>query len=222
MTEPAEVLCFDERIQLPTSCLTVGGSNSGKSRWILQLFTMPQLFTPRPARIHIYYAQMQPIYLETRCRLEALGIEVKLILGWKVDMAKYEGLEGQSIALIDDATEETASSSECARLFMTSRHVRLSPFLIWHSLFHRSPSSRLIGLNCQLFFFLPSPRLVSQLRTLDSQLGLRGQLVEAYAMCMADTASSEHRYLCLDLNAQTPPALRLRSRLHLFPQCTYF
>lgn len=213
----------DSRLQLPAHALFVGSTSSGKTRLCLHLLTHPELFAKPPQRVCFYFDQLQETYLTAKRVMGTHGIEMLLRRGCDVDLDELEALPGHTIVVIDDATEQTASSMRIARIFTNGRHKRVSCWLMWHSLYHRHSSARLISQNAQLYFMLPSVRLESQLRTFGAQLGMKSRLLEAYAACLEDGVDDEdaHRYLLVDLCPATPLQLRLRSRVHLSTQCCY-
>lgn len=224
--EPVGVVEHDKRIQLPAHALFVGASMSGKTRLATHLCISPHLFNPAPKTILFYYDQFQPHYLTTKQNLERVGIAMHLRRGSKVCLDELPHQEHQTILLIDDASEETASSTEIARIATNGRHKNISLWLIWHSLFSKHPASRVISQNVGLFFFLPSLRIESQLQSLASQLGMKTLLLDAYRKCIEqdrheDGTKQEHRYLLLDLCPNTPKLLRLRSHIHLPVQYCY-
>ena len=155
--EPTARISFDRRIQLPNHGLFVGASMSGKTRLLIHLIRNPHLFSPPPSRILFYYDQMQDTYMEAKRELEQQGIELLLIKGIQgFAFHNFRKQPGQTLIIIDDFSEETSSSSECAKLATNGRHLNISLFLIWHSLFNRHPASRVICQNVRWFFFLPS------------------------------------------------------------------
>jgi hypothetical protein len=211
--EPKARLDFDTRIQLPSHALFVGATQSGKTRLCLHLLTNPQLFHPKPKRILFHYDQYQESYKNASTFLAKQGIELLLFKGCAdVNLDTMEKLPGQTILLIDDFSEETSSSKEIARIATNGRHKNISLWLVWHSLYTKHPASKLITQNIRWFFFLPSVRLESQLRTFGNQLGMKSRLLWAYNQ-IQDDFSRPHRYLLADLGPQTPNVLRLRSNI---------
>ncbi len=79
-------------------------------------------------------------------------------------------------------------------------------------LYTRHSASRTIASNTAYYFFLPSVRLTSQLKTLDTQLGYKGQLVEAYKMAISE--AGDYRYLFVNLAPYCDQRLRLKSQVH--------
>ena len=148
---------YDLRLQLPGHALIVGATQSGKTRLALHLLTNPHLFHPRPRRVLFYYDQFQQAYLDAKALLAGHGIELLLYKGCsELTLESFEKQPGHTILLIDDFSEETASSKEIARIATNGRHLNLSLWLIWHSLFTKHPSSRIITQNVRYMFFLPS------------------------------------------------------------------
>ena len=219
--EPRERIEFDVRLSLPSHYLFVGGTQSGKTRLCLHLLNNPHLLVPKPQRIIFHYDQMQDAYLVAKVALEKVGIELLLYKGCSdITLESFEKLSGQTILLIDDFSEETSSSQEIARIATNGRHKNLSLWLVWHSLFSRHAASRIICQNVQYYFFLPSLRLESQLRSFGTQLGMKDRLLWAYRKCQEDL-SEPHRYLLVDGGPTTPPNLRIRSHIHQIPQYCY-
>ena len=212
--EPRARLDFDLRIQLPGHALFVGATQSGKTRLCLHLLTNPQLFNPRPQRILFYYDQFQESYLAAKTTLaNDHGIELLLYKGLSdLSLESMEKLPGQTVLLIDDFSEESSASTQIARIATNGRHLNLSLWLVWHSLFSKHSASRIISQNVHYFFFLPSLRLESQLKTFGAQLGMQKRLLAAYQSCR-DDLSQDYRYLLVDVGPRTPPLLRLRTHI---------
>lgn len=179
--EPHARINADLRICLPNHSLFVGATQSGKTRLCLHLLTNPQLFNPKPSRIIFHYDQMQDAYLDAKASLDAVGIALLLHKGCSdIRLESFEKLSGQTILLIDDFSEETASSQDIARIATNGRHKNLSLWLVWHSLFSKHAASRIICQNMRYFYFLPSLRLESQLRSFGTQLGMKNRILWAF------------------------------------------
>ena len=210
-------------------CL-VGSSNSGKSRLMLHLITHPALFTPQPRKILLFYDQYQDAYVQAKKELEAKhGIQLLLYQGFDEEKLRLDNLEGSqegpTLIVIDDFSDKVASSQEIARIATNGRHKNIGLVLVLHTLFHKHPASRVISANTLYYFFLPSVRLGSQLKTFAIQLGMKERLGQAYADAIrivdGDPMLNTHRYLLLDLFPQTPEMLRVRSYIHLPIQICY-
>ena len=211
---------WDMRLQLPNHALFVGASMSGKTRLVLHLLENIETLCPVPKTILFYYDQYQDTYEEIKQSLAQKGVEMSLIEGSALSLKDLEKKEHQTLVIVDDATEETASSQDIAKITTNGRHKNVSLWLIWHSLYSKHPASRLITQNVSYLFFLPSLRLVSQIHTLDSQLRFKGSIVSAYKQAIEEE-DKEHRYLLLDLAPTTPSDFRLRSDVTSVPQSLF-
>ena len=215
MGDPRATIDFDPRIKLPSHVLFVGASMSGKSRLAFRL-CQPDMLVELPKRVIIMYQMYQELYATTKSKLENAGVDVQLRRGHEVLL---DDLPNDSLVIIDDAFEETAASKEIARIATAGRHKNISLWLIWHSLYSRHQNSRVISQNMGLYFLLPSPRLGSQLRTFGSQLGMKCRILDAYEQILND--QDEHRYVLVDLSANVPELLRVRSHIHQCVQYCY-
>ena len=209
---------FDLRLQLPNHALFVGASMSGKTRLVLHLLDRLETLHPMPQTILFYYDQYQEQYGHLKQRLARQGIKISLLEGSSFTLGAVEKKEHQTLVIIDDASEETASSSAIAKVTTNGRHKNLSLWLIWHSLYSKHAASRLITQNVGYMFLLPSVRMTSQIHTLDTQLRMKGALVSAYKQACDNSSPSgreetPHKYLLVDLSAQTPSELRLRTNV---------
>lgn len=220
--EPIECLEFDRRIKLPVHALFAGATMSGKTRLAIQLLSNPDNFVEPPKLIIIYYAEMQQLYNDLKDKLTKYGIEVRLKRGHTVTLDEFQHSPSQTVIIIDDAFEETAASAEIVRLTTTGRHRNISVWLCWQALFSRHANSRIISQNMGLYFFLPSPRLESQLRTFGAQLGMQQRLMAAYKRCINDEPEkSDYPHILVDLSPNVPHILRVRSHVHQPVQYCY-
>ena len=218
--EPVATVTGEATLSLPNHALFVGASQSGKTRLCLHLLSNPQLFSPIPKLIIYHYDQFQDSYLKTKTHLASQGIELRLKKGCSgISLENMTKHSFQTLLLIDDFSEESASNAEIARIATNGRHMNLSLWLVWHSLYSKHAASRVICQNLRWFFFLPSPRLESQLRSLGSQLSMCKLLLWAFRTCQEDE-DEEYKYLLLDVGPRTPNILRLRSHIHrMLPYC---
>lgn len=220
--EPKAKVDFDcGHMALPSHALFVGATMSGKTRLCLRLLSDPELFNPRPKTILFYYDQFQQQYMTTKTQLAEKGVELLLYKGCDgLTIESVGDRDGPTILLIDDFSEETSASSEIARIATNGRHKNISLWLVWHSLYSKHAASRIICQNIRWFFFLPSLRLESQLRTFGNQIGLQKRLLAAYSEIEEDVAS-EYRYLLVDAGPMVPDILRIRSHIHEAVQRCY-
>ena len=210
---------FDPRLQLPNHALIVGMSMSGKTRLIVRLLENIHRINPKPQRIVFCYDQYQEMYGQLQTKLECSGVEMILKQGSKVKLDEFEKLDGQTLLIVDDATEETSSSSDVAKMYTNGRHKNLSVWVVWHTLYAKHAASRLIMQNTSYIFLLPSVRLMSQVFTLDSQLRMQGAIVSAFKC--ASAMDTDHKYLLLDVGPSAHPDLRIRSQVHKEEQVVF-
>ena len=203
---------FDLRLQLPNHALFVGASMSGKTTLLLRLLKCLDCLHPKPRTVIFYYDQYQDVYGVLQQSLGEQSIEMILRQGHQVSLDDIEKQDHQTLVIVDDATEETASSSAVAKITTNGRHKNASLWLLWHSLYSKHAASRLITQNVAYIFFLPSVRLTSQIHSLDTQLRYKGRLVSAYQAAI-EADERDERYLLLDLAPTTPNSFRMRSRV---------
>ena len=213
--EPKERLDkFDVRISLPSHAIFVGATLSGKTTLALSLLTKPHLFNPPPKQVFFYYDHFQEAYSEAKAALACNGIKLHLIKGFPdINLESFPQSADQTIILIDDFSEETSSSSNIARVATQGRHKNISIWLIWHSLYSKHAASRVICQSVRWFFFLPSLRLQSQLRSFGAQMGIKGRLLYAFKRCQEEE-SRDCRYIVVDSGPETPDIMRVRSSIH--------
>ena len=210
--EPHKRLHFDCRLELPNHALFVGATQSGKTTLCLHLLSHLHLFHPKPCKVMFYYDQFQEKYLEIKKELAKQNVQLLLYQGFpNISLDTVEPSDGQTIILVDDFSEESSASCELARIATNGRHKNISLWLVWHSLFSKHPASRIICQNVRWYFFLPSLRLESQLRTFGSQLGMKSRLLYAFRACQEN---ANDRYIVVDTGPRTPDILRVRSRIH--------
>ena len=114
---------------------------------------------------------------------------------------------GQTLIIIDDNSIAAASSKEMAQMFTIARHKNCSIILLLHFIFGPWPSARIISANTAYFFLMKSPRMLPQVCSLGSQLGIRKALVSAYQ----NETKKQYGYVLVDVCTTTPEQLRIRS-----------
>ena len=193
---------------------------SGKTRLVMHLLDKITMLHPVPKTIVFYYDQFQEQYNQLKHKLASQGVTMTLHQGSNLTINDLEKKDHQTLVIIDDATEETASSHDIAKITTNGRHKNTSLWLIWHSLYSKHPASRLITQNVSYIFFLPSVRLISQVHSLDTQLRMKGNLVAAFKQA-TESSQDSYRYLLLDLAPLTPDKFRLRSQVTNDAQVVY-
>ena len=115
-------LDVDSRLQLPNHAVFVGMSMSGKTRLVLCLLSDLDRLNPVPKTIYFYYDQYQTVYADAQQELAKRGVQLILRHGSDVKLNDFEKKDHQSLVIIDDATEETASSNAAAKMVTNGRH----------------------------------------------------------------------------------------------------
>ena len=115
-------LDVDSRLQLPNHAVFVGMSMSGKTRLVLCLLSDLDRLNPVPKTIYFYYDQYQTVYADAQQGLAKRGVQLILRHGSDVKLDDFEKKDHQSLVIIDDATEETASSNAAAKMVTNGRH----------------------------------------------------------------------------------------------------
>ncbi len=95
---------------LPNHALFIGQTMSGKTKLLMEILRKPQCFNPPPGDVYLYYSAWQEGYESLEETLAAQGIRLHFRQGSQLTLADIEAKETQSIYIVDDATEETASS----------------------------------------------------------------------------------------------------------------
>lgn len=216
--EPLLQRDFDLRLQPAAHIQIVGKTGSGKTCLALKLVRQAaEVWQQVPSKVILLYQVYQQAYEETKQVLEKCGIAMSLREGGEMCLSDVERNERHTIIVIDDASLSSPRSEETARLAIAGRPANITLILCWHSIFFNSPTARLISANMTYLFILPSPRLNSQVATLDSQLQFKGRLKKVYAL-VCDDPDYEARYLFVDLSSTAPTEFRLRTRITCSPQ----
>ena len=198
-------------IRHPANVIVSGPSQSGKSWWIKKLITLPNLIHPKPTRILYYYSQWQDLFKTMP------GVD--FIKGLPTSLPQ----DGRPVLIIlDDLMEACAGNKDITNLFVRgTHHLNLTVVLLCQNLFEKN--LRTISLNTHYFVIMKSPRARSQIATLASQMYPKRSrfVLDAY-----DDVSKAggYSYLFLDLKADTPEQLRVRSNVlgeNNLPQVVY-
>ena len=215
--ESFDCLEAEHRLCLHNHALFIGETMTGKTRLVLRLLQSPQCFKTPPEHVYFYYSEWQDIYDDLVTNMDALGISLHMRQGHNLKMEDVVKHEGQSIYVIDYAFEETASSDDIAKVSTNARQRNASLWLIWQMLYSKHPASRTISTQAHYHFFLPSARFTSQLKTLDTQMVLKGALVDAHKMAIhsRDSEDTEFKYLLVDTVPFCDERFKLRGRVHV-------
>jgi hypothetical protein len=200
-------------IKLPSHTLIAGGTNSGKTVAVSQLFAdCSNVFNPVPKKIIVCYENWQDLYRQMEEAVTAQGIQFELKQGSDFGIDALQPDEASTdnyLCLFDDSQQTTANSQNMIDVITKGRHRGISAWVIWHQIFPRSRYGRLIGLQFNYYILTNSPRVRSQIPTLANQLAMK-QLTTAYTMM---ERLHDYSYLFVDLSKGCPEFLRLSSNL---------
>ena len=178
----------------------VGPSETGKSQLIYNWLKIGT-FQPNFDKIYFFYQHSQPLYNVMQKEIENLefvrGENFEFIDSLKNNGTKY-------LLIFDDSCEEICNSKAFVDIATAGRHRGLSTIYIKHNLFHQSKLGRDVELQNTHIVLFKSPRDVTQVTTLSTQLGLGSELVDWYR----DATSVPFGHLLIDLSPRTDDRLR--------------
>ena len=191
----------------------VGPSETGKSQlnynW-LKIGT----FQPKFDKIYFFYQHSQPLYDAMQKEIENLefvqGVNFEFI-----DSLKNNGT--QYLLIFDDSCEEICNSKAFVDIATAGRHRGLSTIYIKHNIFHQSKLGRDVELQNTHIDLFTSPRDVSQVTTVSTELGLGSELDDWYR----DATSVPFGQLLIDLSPQTDDRLRYSTNSGSVPSKFY-
>jgi hypothetical protein len=206
---------YDCRLHLPFNLLVAGPSKSGKTTFVSNLLKSGKdMFDKQPDNVILYYATDQDIYDE----LINLGLINEKINFNDADpsyedimnkVAPYKDMNG-SLIIFDDTLADIKPGFE--KIFQVlGHHTKSSLIYLSQNLFYNSKTFRDVSLQLDYIILNRNQRDASQIRILASQLcpGNWDWIVNAYR----DVTKEPFSYLFIDCNANSPPELRLRSRI---------
>jgi len=185
----------------PFTAIVAGSTMAGKTFFLIKLLKYrAAMITPLIERVIFSYKRYQPVF-------DTLdGVEFVCGTDYQLDPDK------RTLLILDDQVSENI---DIVRLFtVDAHHSNCSVVLITQNLFHDSKEYRTAALNAMYLFLFKSPRGAMQVSHLARQLyppAKAKKMLEAYG----DATSDPYSYLMLDLKADTPEALRLRT--HILP-----
>lgn len=207
------VSAFDARMLMPFSCIVCGPSNSGKSYFIKMLLeNCKDVMSLVPENIVWCYTCWQPLYDELLGR-----INIKFLQGIPDSLCDDELFPPSktNLLVIDDLMESASKNDEVEKAFTKYTHHRnLSVIYLVQNLFFQGKASRTINLNTNYMVLFKNPRDKLQISVLARQMYPGNS--KYFLECFQDATSRPYGYLFVDLKAQTPEELRLRSGV--FPQ----
>lgn len=196
-----------EEIQFksPVTMMLSGCTRSGKTTFIKRLLENLNVFDKMPERIYYFYGIYSPAF-------QTKSERINFIEGLPDDFTTYmNNNRSHTLIVIDDLQKEVSDSSAVEKLFTRESHHRnLSVCLLLQNIFYQGKIMRTLALNSHVIILFKNPRSNSQLRILQSQLGLK-HLLEAYN----DIMKTPYSYLVVDCSPDADPRYQLRT--HVFP-----
>ena len=180
-----------------------GCTCSGKTTFVKNVLKNSDLFELAPKKVYYCYGVYSPAF-------ETMN-NVELIQGLPDDFSKLAEPNEHRLVILDDLQQEAASSKAVETLFTRdAHHKNLSVCLLNQNLFYQGKYCRTIALNAHVLVLFRNPRSNSQIRILESQIGLK-HLREAYT----DAMNTQYGYLIIDLSPTADPLYKMRT--NIFP-----
>lgn len=194
----------DLLLKHPFSLIISGGTHSGKSEWLTRLIkNRDKMINTKFDRVTYHYGVLTPTVL----KLQQLGIETYPHLP---DPNDYFKSENKSTLLCMDDFLSEASEQFLQDLFTRgTHHHNISTVFVTQHLYAKS--LKVPRLNCSYFCFLRNPANEREIRTFAHQTFPRQ--FKFFTDSYTDAVKPLYGYLFVDLHPQSPPLLRLRTRI---------
>lgn len=200
---------------MPYSTMSIiGPTGSGKSCMVFNIIrNIKDLFpAENPVTKIIYcYGIWQDGFSKLEDEMSEL-ITFQHGLATENEMEELSKDNSHSLLIVDDLIDEGQNSVFLSNMYTRgAHHYKITCISLFQSAFTKNKYSRMISLNSQYIIFMASRRLLQQVKTLGSQIGVRNQLEEAYA----DVCKTRFNYLIISMHPAENDALMLRS--DIFP-----
>ena len=190
---------FDPRLKHPFTCMVVGPTQCGKTRFVLELIRRSSSIHPPPERIVWCFGCYQDLFRNVD------GVE---FVEGVPDMNILDGGKKRTLLIIDDLMSET--DSRVTKIFTKgSHHLNCSVIYISQSLFNKGKENRNICLNTHYLVLFKNPSDSAQILHLGRQIF--PDAIKYFKESFADATSLPYGYLLIDLRTTTPEDLRLRT-----------
>ena len=197
-----------------SSFVICGRSGSGKTTFIYEILKNVDLMfenkNNRKIVVLYCYSTYQPLF--DRMKEDVSNITFHKGLPDEEDIDMVTDADSKHLILVvDDLMRQVVSSQVIFDYFtVKAHHQGTSVIYVSHNLFQQGKYSRSITLNSSYFILFQNPRGADQIQTLSRQIfpGQKDAVVQAYRMAMK---IREYSYLILDMTANAPEALRMRS-----------
>jgi hypothetical protein len=216
---------FDLRFKTSFNMLISGSSQSGKTTFVKNLLTIKeQIFTEKPAKIILFYRDMQDIYIEMQENNlidELINVATSVpSLDDIYSMVHPYKDKGGCLLIFDDSMGKLTSDFE--QLFCNlSHHENTSIIFITQNLFYKDKSFRTMSLNAHYMVLMKNERDKQQIATLGKQFSPKNSayIIQSYM----EATKNPYSYLILDFCPNTETILRVRSHIfpHQFPTVIY-
>ena len=199
MTTMERQVEFDPRLKHTFTCMVVGPTQCGKTRFVLELIRRSNSIHPPPERILWCFGCYQDLFRSVD------GVE---FLEGLPDMNILDGGKKRTLLIIDDLMSET--DSRVTKIFTKgSHHLNCSVIYISQNLFNKGKENRNICLNTHYLVLFKNPRDSAQIAHLGRQIF--PDAIKYFKESFADATSLPYGYLLIDLRTTTPDLLRLRT-----------
>ena len=210
--EEKDLKMYDLRLKTPFNSIIAGSSGCGKTVLVYRLLRhRNQLFTTPPAKVFLFYSEMQEIY----DNMKNEGVVDELIHGLPTEeklkqlVQGYKNIGG-SVCIFDDSLNDI--NEEISKIFtVLSHHLFCSVFFLSQSLFFQNKDYRTMSLNCHYMFLMKNPRDNSQIVHIAKQLS--PYKIKYVVESFQRATRKAYSYLLLDFHASTPDHLRIKSNL---------
>lgn len=203
---------FDLLLKHPFNMVVSGSSGSGKSEWVARLIEKrEQMIDTKFTRVVYHYG----IFTKKILDFQKAGIETYHGMPREEDYFKSDN--PTTLLILDDLLTEASENFLKILFTKATHHCNISAIFITQSFFDKS--SRICRTNGHYFCFMRNPSSVLHIRNFATQVFPRKvkEFMEAYE----DSTSQAFGYLFLDLHAQSPPLLKLRTRIFETPSFVY-
>ena len=196
---------YDCRLKMGRSMLISGPSSSGKTVFLTSLLMRRhEFFNEQPKRIIWYYGTVNAPNISLGIeKQDEEDIEFKRGLPTESDVSLFK----DALIILDDLMENAKNNTVTSLFSKVSHHSHCFIVLLVQNFFHVSRSQ---SLNCHYLVFLKNPRDKLLISILSRQMFPNNSkfLVDAFHDA---TDNKLYAHLFLDLCADTPEAIRVRS-----------
>ena len=196
---------------MPYSTISlIGSTGSGKSHLMFSIIrNIKELFPAKnPVEKVIYCYSIWQNEFSTLENEMGDFLQFQEGLPLETDMEQLSKMNSHSLLVVDDLIEEGQNSIFLANMYTRgAHHYKITCVSLLQSAFTKNKYSRIISLNSQYIIFMTGRRLLQQVKTLGSQIGIKSELEQAYA----DVCKTKFHYLIISLHPAENDALMLRT-----------